>query len=187
MTHNEEPICCSTPWTIRMDRNGTEDIASICDSFGFEIVRSRAFWRPTEDHIRSETWDAVRLMHAAPRLYHALLATLTALRELQPEHELCAKAHTVLISVTATPEVVDLLNSRDVHDELAERMAIASIWDYSDVLSVRPDLTKAQAWRVLQATEKHHDANIGINWEVLEFHAQFLFGDAPESATGTEG
>ena len=48
-------------------------------------------------------------------------------------------------------------------------------WHYEDVLSIRPDLTKYQAADVLQYALYKHDANIGINWEVLEIHAEYLF------------
>jgi hypothetical protein len=72
-----------------------------------------------------------------------------------------------------------------IHRLLAKHHQIAVIWCVDDVIDIRPDLTDEQAWEVLQAAEHHHDANIGINWEVLEFHAQFLFGDAPETSTET--
>ena len=55
------------------------------------------------------------------------------------------------------------------------------VWTIDDVLEVRPDLTHAQASKVLQATKLRHDATIGVNWDVLKFHAQELFGDAPET------
>jgi hypothetical protein len=48
-------------------------------------------------------------------------------------------------------------------------------WDLDDVLSVRPDLTKLQASLVLERLKNKHDANIGINWEVIEIVSDFLF------------
>ena len=69
-----------------------------------------------------------------------------------------------------------------VQDLLAERGQIASIWGIDDVLILRPDLSLEQAWDVLQQAENYHDANIGINWEVLNCHASHLCGDAPEVA-----
>jgi hypothetical protein len=47
------------------------------------------------------------------------------------------------------------------------------------VQEVRPDLSDDQAWAVLEATKDNHNANSGINWEVLRDHADTLFGDAP--------
>jgi len=68
----------------------------------------------------------------------------------------------------------------DVHALLAARRQIAPIWSVEDVQSVRPDLTDDQAWEVLQYAERRHDAEIGINWEVLSCHAELVHGDAPE-------
>jgi hypothetical protein len=68
---------------------------------------------------------------------------------------------------------------------LAARHQIAAIWTIADVQSVRPDLSDRQAWEVLQAADRQHDASVGINWEVLQCHADWLFGDAPATA-GTE-
>jgi hypothetical protein len=62
----------------------------------------------------------------------------------------------------------------------AERKEIAKVWMVEDVLSIRPDLTEEQAWEVLQVAERRHDATIGINWDVLDYHAQSLFGEAPD-------
>jgi hypothetical protein len=48
-------------------------------------------------------------------------------------------------------------------------------WHIDDVLSVRPNLTKLQASHVLEHLKQKHDANIGINWEVIEIVSDFLF------------
>jgi len=69
----------------------------------------------------------------------------------------------------------DTAPSRDADQE------ISISWSTEDVQEVRPDLTADQAWQVLQAAKKHHDATIGVNWSVLECHAQMLFGSAPET------
>ena len=80
-----------------------------------------------------------------------------------------------------------LANSREVEaadtDTTPSRDAdqtISVVWAIEDVQSIRPDLSDDQAWQVLQAAKKDHDATIGINWSVLECHAEMLFGDAPE-------
>ena len=70
--------------------------------------------------------------------------------------------------------------SRDADQE------ISISWSTEDVQSVRPDLSDDQAWQVLQAVEHDHDATIGVNWDVLECHAEMLFGDAPETAEAGE-
>jgi hypothetical protein len=48
-------------------------------------------------------------------------------------------------------------------------------WSFEDVLSIRDDLTKDQACEVLAEADHRHDAEIGINWFVLEIHADHLY------------
>lgn len=55
---------------------------------------------------------------------------------------------------------------------------IAIIWSAADVLTIREDLTPDQAYEVLQQAEHKHDAEVGINWDVLGFHADWLFPEA---------
>jgi hypothetical protein len=69
----------------------------------------------------------------------------------------------------------------DIDALLADRKQIALIWSIEDVQEVRPDLTDKQAWEVLQQVKSHHDATLGVTWETLEWVAQDLFGDAPET------
>ena len=69
----------------------------------------------------------------------------------------------------------------DIHALLASRRQIAAIWSIEDVQQVRPDLTDEQAWEVLQQVKRRHDAEIGINWIVLECHADMLHDDAPDA------
>lgn len=61
-------------------------------------------------------------------------------------------------------------------DELTDHnRCLAVLWQIDDVLSIRPDLTEEQAWEVLRAVRGNHDANIGVNWDVLHFHVADLF------------
>ena len=69
----------------------------------------------------------------------------------------------------------------DIHALLAEHRQIALIWEIDDVLGIRPDLNPAQAWELLKLVERRHDANFGVCWETLEWVAQDLFGDVPET------
>jgi hypothetical protein len=48
-------------------------------------------------------------------------------------------------------------------------------WHIDDVKEVRPHLTDAQAREVLEHAKDQRDASIGINWDVLTFHADHLF------------
>lgn len=66
----------------------------------------------------------------------------------------------------------------------ADDGSIAIVWNVEDVLEVRPDLTAEQAKEVLSRAERGHDANVGINWDVLDVVAGELF---PEPASASEG
>ena len=48
--------------------------------------------------------------------------------------------------------------------------AIASIWSTQDVESVDDELTDDEKKEVLYLTERYHNAEVGINWEVLQVH-----------------
>ncbi len=48
-------------------------------------------------------------------------------------------------------------------------------WHIDDVLSVRPNLTQQQACEVLAHIRKNHDANVGVNWDVIEIVSDTLF------------
>ena len=52
---------------------------------------------------------------------------------------------------------------------------LADDWHIEDVQSVRADLDDDQAHEVLEAVADNFDANVGINWDVLEFWADELF------------
>ena len=58
---------------------------------------------------------------------------------------------------------------------------IAIIWDIDDVKSLDLELDDEQCLEVLLRAQKNHDANLGINWEVLEHHAQCVRSEAIES------
>jgi hypothetical protein len=48
-------------------------------------------------------------------------------------------------------------------------------WHVEDVQEKRPDLSNEQAIDVLNYIQRNHDANTGINWEVIEYAADDLF------------
>lgn len=45
---------------------------------------------------------------------------------------------------------------------------ISITWSTEDVQNIRPDLTDEQASRILESLVKYHNADVGINWEVIE-------------------
>jgi hypothetical protein len=67
---------------------------------------------------------------------------------------------------------------------LAAHGYIASLWHTEDVKSLRPDLTDEQSMAVLDECMRRHDAEIGINWCVIGFHADNLF--AKDSSVSEE-
>jgi hypothetical protein len=74
-----EPKNLYTPWSLHFDRDGTEDIAVICDAAGHDLVTSRHFWLPEGDDPVPSTLAAVRAMHAAPKLLAACKLALALL------------------------------------------------------------------------------------------------------------
>lgn len=54
--------------------------------------------------------------------------------------------------------------------------SISITWHVDDIVSRAEDqfqqLTRAQAQRVLVNIGRDHDANIGINWEVIDTHIE---------------
>jgi hypothetical protein len=61
----------NAPWSLHFDRDGTEDVAVICDANGEDLLRSRHFWLPEADDPVPMTLAAMRLVAAAPALLAA--------------------------------------------------------------------------------------------------------------------
>ena len=59
-------------------------------------------------------------------------------------------------------------------------------WHPEDVQEIRPDLTNEQAQEVLWLARKFHDANVGVNWDVLSIWAEQLYPE-PEDSDDEEG
>ncbi len=47
-------------------------------------------------------------------------------------------------------------------------------WHIEDVQSQDPALTDDEARQVLQLIKHKHDANIGVNWEVIDFWIDYF-------------
>jgi hypothetical protein len=52
---------------------------------------------------------------------------------------------------------------------------ITLTWHIDDVKEVRPDLTKRQCREVLARCKTGHDANLGVNWDVVGIWAEELY------------
>jgi hypothetical protein len=69
----------NAPWSLRFERDGTEDVAVICDADGEELLRSRHFWLPEAADQEPPTLTAMRLIQGAPGLLEALRLAQLAL------------------------------------------------------------------------------------------------------------
>ncbi len=69
----------NAPWSLQFDQDGTEDIGTIYDRDGNDLVHSSPFWLPDADDPVPPTLAALRLMKVAPKLLIAAKATLTTL------------------------------------------------------------------------------------------------------------
>ncbi|EAA1242937.1 DUF1380 family protein [Enterobacter hormaechei] len=49
------------------------------------------------------------------------------------------------------------------------------MWHKEDVSQVRPDLTDEQCVQVMRKIKDCHDANVGVNWDVISDTAETLF------------
>jgi hypothetical protein len=60
--------------------------------------------------------------------------------------------------------------------EADESLGIISIkWSIDDVKEVRPDLTDDECLDVLTRVHDKHDANVGVNWDIIKLTADILF------------
>ena len=88
--------------------------------------------------------------------------------------------------VTITLNVPDHLCEMEIRELTRKCEMLASpdwigiLWGVEDVKDVAPHLSDDQARDVLQTVEQHHDATIGINWDVLETVADMLYEEPEE-------
>ena len=76
----------TTPWSLHFDRDGTEDVAIVCDAELNDLARSRHFWLPEEHDPIPKTLIAIRMMTAAPDLFEALEFLLEQTVNVNLEH-----------------------------------------------------------------------------------------------------
>src|ERR1700722_7580767 len=67
------------PWTLYFDRDGTEDVAILCDADGEELATSRPFWLPEAEDPEPPIRAEMQLMETAPQLLAALERLLDAM------------------------------------------------------------------------------------------------------------
>ena len=54
-------------------------------------------------------------------------------------------------------------------------------WNVDDVFNQRPDLNHEQACEVLALIADNFDANIGINWYVIDYAAEYLYSETSKT------
>ena len=142
----------NAPWSLRFDRDGTEDVAVILDASGDELVRSRHFWLPERGDPIPATLAAMRLIHAAPKVLAALEAVLpyaeNECRSLdecwrrdgeaaaEKAVDACAAAverAQVALAEAKTAGLSSTPTEPDIQAILARRRQIAHIWSIADV------------------------------------------------------
>jgi len=69
----------------------------------------------------------------------------------------------------------------DYAQQIQEGKAFANIWTIGDLQSVEPGLTEDDAMGVLEYLEDHFDANIGINWDVIQQAIDIYIGRTERS------
>jgi hypothetical protein len=70
----------NAPWSLHFDRDGTEDVAIICDANGHDLVTSRHFWLPEGEDPIPPTLAAMRLIVTAPVMLDRLRKASHAFR-----------------------------------------------------------------------------------------------------------
>lgn len=102
--------------------------------------------------------------------------------ELELAHKALTAAHSVLQSASTKADTATALCAEAItYIEQFQKYRIASVWDVEDVQSIRPDLDDAQALKVLHHAKREHDAETGLNWQVLEYAALILFPEVKDT------
>lgn len=81
--------------------------------------------------------------------------------------------HQIEKIVTALDRAGLLTDKQKAGDVLHEAFQheIHIVWSVGDVQTVASNLTDDEAREILREVERHHDAEIGVNWDVLREHA----------------
>ena len=53
--------------------------------------------------------------------------------------------------------------------------SVAIIWEIEDVKNIRPDLNDDELLEALNFLDKKHDEELGISWDTLKYHADYLY------------
>ena len=72
------------------------------------------------------------------------------------------------------------MDSHEINISSDTQDCIAILWHIDDVREVRPDLNDTQCREVLRRCEQQHNAEIGINWDVIHIVAEECFPETGE-------
>lgn len=83
-------------------------------------------------------------------------------------------------------EVLEFMDAGDEHEIdiralLAERQAIALVWEAGMLLEAYPHLARDQAWEALQQCERDHEAGQRLGWDRIAEVVDDRFPAAPEA------
>jgi len=80
-------------------------------------------------------------------------------------------------TITVTVNVPNHMSETELRSRIsmvASSDWLASFWSIEDVKEIAPDLSDDECRDVLERVESNHDAEIGIKWDVLRFHAEHV-------------
>ena len=90
---------------------------------------------------------------------------------------------TITITINA-PEGADIAYITRRAEQAASPDWLIEAWHISDVQDAADDeLTDEQCREVLRRVDRGHDCNVGINWDVIRYHADMV---AEESETNSK-
>lgn len=73
----------------------------------------------------------------------------------------------------------------DFHDLAEKENIIPIFWNKNDIIGVCEDndytLSSEEIDKVVYDLERYHDAEVGINWEVIKCHIQMIIDEREES------
>lgn len=90
-------------------------------------------------------------------------------------------------SISDAPPVTKAEIEAPLRGDESTSESIAIVWHVDDVLDQCPTLSRDEALEVLHVLKRKHDANIGINWEVISIVAQCCYPQKFEESDDTLG
>ena len=94
---------------------------------------------------------------------------------------------TELVKASDVEMLIDLAERPKDDEEFIDDDTIGIFWGVEDVFQACPYITsKVDARKVLSQTVHNHDANIGVDWDILESHGRDLFPELAKNYVNPE-